>query len=167
MSPVSCLWGKDFQPLSPFLSSKEQVQNCWFKEWGNSETKERQSGVQCRLGAGFWFLLRGCRAICSEFFHRTWSLHYVEEGKPLHEVTTKKRGLSVMGWEELSRAHLFNCMARQTFVYLTFALAIFWWIVFLPLEVPGPYLHLPSSERHQNLNCLTVRNCLTVFVGLP
>lgn len=35
---------------------------------------------QCRLGAGFWFLLRGCIAICSEFFHRSWSLHYVEEG---------------------------------------------------------------------------------------
>ena len=99
MSPVSCLWGKDFQPLSPFLSSKEQVQNCWFKEWGNSETKERQSGVQCRLGAGFWFLLRGCRAICSEFFHRTWSLHYVEEGNIKLSISTwTPEWLESKGW---------------------------------------------------------------------
>ena len=51
---------------------------------GVRESRNKGKAVRkqlCRLGAGFWFLLRGwCIAICSEFFHRSWSLHYVEEG---------------------------------------------------------------------------------------
>lgn len=56
------------------------------REFRNKEEAVRKQ--QCRLGAGFWFLLRGCIAICSEFFHRIWSLHYVEEGNIKLSIST-------------------------------------------------------------------------------
>ena len=45
----------------------------------------------------------------------------------------------------------------QTSVYQAFALLIFLYIVFFPIEAPDPYLPLLlSSVWHINLNCLSL-----------
>ena len=170
---TAAVWGHTDVAL-PFLQGVKVISTCCliFALW-NWRDSEQVSPKCASVANGLFWVEdnRGSKDLgrvlplpligLKEFRWRAWS-----RKKTITRGNYKERGLSVMGGEELSRAHLFNCMARQTFVHLTFALAIFWWIVFLPLEVPGPYVHLPSSERHQNLNCLTVRNSLTVSVGL-
>lgn len=86
----------------------------------------------------------------------------------------KERGLRVICRGQLHKASVLSplcahclCMAWQTFVYQTYALPIFLWIVFLPFEAPGPYLLLLLSlGQYISLSFLTSGKS-HIFMQLP